>query len=76
MPAEPQLTEGLKPLSPREHELLGLMAEGAPDREIAAQLFLSLSAVTTYARRIFAKLGARNRAHAVHIGHQHGLFDA
>jgi len=52
-------------LSWRETHVLALIADGATDREIAATLFLAESTVSADVRRLRAKLGARNRAHAV-----------
>jgi DNA-binding NarL/FixJ family response regulator len=52
-------------LSDRELEVLKLMAAGATNREIAAQLHLSPHTIKEYASSIYRKLGARNRAEAV-----------
>ena len=52
-------------LTPREREVLGLIAEGARDREIADQLVLTESTVKSHVQSILRKLGARNRTEAV-----------
>jgi DNA-binding NarL/FixJ family response regulator len=54
-------------LSPREREVLALIARGYANREIAPLLCLSEETVKTYVTLILGKLGARNRAHAVAI---------
>jgi DNA-binding NarL/FixJ family response regulator len=51
-------------LSSREREVLALMALGLSNREIAAELYLSVDTVKTYVRRVFAKLGVNRRAQA------------
>jgi DNA-binding NarL/FixJ family response regulator len=61
------------PLTPRERELLVLMARGASNSEIAAQLFVSLPTVKTHVGRILAKTGSRDRVHAVLFAFRHGL---
>ena len=55
------------PLTPREHEVLALMAEGARNGEIAERLYLSVATVKTHVNHIFAKLGVTDRVHAVLI---------
>jgi DNA-binding NarL/FixJ family response regulator len=60
-------------LSDREREVLGLMATGATNAEIAAQLFLSPHTVKEHASALYRKLGVRNRAGAVQRGQQMGL---
>jgi LuxR family maltose regulon positive regulatory protein len=52
-------------LSPREFEVLGLMARGYRNHEIATALVLSLSTVKVHVRHIFEKLGVRTRSEAV-----------
>jgi DNA-binding NarL/FixJ family response regulator len=61
-------------LSPREVEILTLIAEGETWRGIAERLFISESTVKTHTRHILARLDARNRAHAVSIGYQLGYL--
>ena len=53
-----------KDLSPREQEVLALLALGRTNAEIGEQLFLSVDTVKTYVRRVFAKLGVNNRTQA------------
>lgn len=51
-------------LSEREREVLRLLASGISNREIAAELFVSLDTVKTHLKHIYGKLGVRGRAHA------------
>lgn len=55
-------------ITPRELEILGLIAEGLSNREIAGKLFVSENTVKTHAGRLFEKLGAKRRTQAVQIG--------
>jgi DNA-binding NarL/FixJ family response regulator len=52
-------------LSPREREILGLLADGESGPEIARRLFLSIETVRTHIRNAATKLGARTRVQAV-----------
>ncbi len=52
-------------LTPRELEVLGLMANGRSNPEIANQLIISVGTVKAYTNKIFSKLGVRNRVEAV-----------
>ena len=54
-------------ITPRELEILALIAAGLSNREIAARLFVSENTVKTHSSRIFDKLGARRRTQAVQI---------
>jgi DNA-binding NarL/FixJ family response regulator len=55
-------------LTPRELEILGLIAQGLSNKEIAERVFVSESTVKTHASRMFDKLGARRRTEAVQLG--------
>jgi len=55
-------------ITPRELEILGLMAEGLSNRQIADRLFVSENTVKTHSRRLFEKLGAERRTQAVQLG--------
>lgn len=62
------------PLSPREREILALMAEGLVNKIIAARLGISEHTVKTHVASIFAKLDAETRAEAVAIGARSGVI--
>lgn len=66
--------EVVKALSDREQQILEGMAYGMTNPMIGRELFLSMDTVKTHARHIYAKLGARDRAHAVAIGFRTGLL--
>ena len=55
-------------ITPRELEILDLIAAGLSNREIGEKLFVSENTVKTHASRLFDKLGARRRTQAVQIG--------
>jgi DNA-binding CsgD family transcriptional regulator len=61
-------------ITPRELEILGLVAQGLSNREIAGKLFVSENTVKTHCSRTFEKLGARRRTQAVQLGKQLGLL--
>ena len=58
----------------RELEILGLIADGLSNREIAERLFVSENTVKTHSSRLFDKLGARRRTQAVQLGQAAGLL--
>ncbi|GAA2814250.1 response regulator [Nonomuraea dietziae] len=62
------------PLSAREREILELIAQGATNREAAAQLFISEATVKTHVLHIYTKLGVNDRAAAVAVAYQRGLL--
>ena len=61
-PARPRAAAGGHPLSQREREIAGLVAEGRTNREIAAGLVISPRTVDGHVERILAKLGFTSRA--------------
>lgn len=64
----------IEPLSERELEVLGLMAQGLTNPQIADRLILSLSTVKTHLNNIFGKLNVRNRAEAVLRAKEYNLL--
>jgi DNA-binding NarL/FixJ family response regulator len=62
-------------LSPREMEVLNLMAEGLAKKEIADRLSVSTATVVTHANHIYEKLHANNAPSAIDKAHRLGLFD-
>ena len=67
--AESQVPPGL---TPAQHRVLKLMAEGNTDNEIARSLVLAELTIRTHAKNISERLGAHSRAHAVALGFRLG----
>ncbi len=61
-----------QPLSPREIEALGFVAAGRPDSEIAELMYVSKTTVKSHLRRVYQKLGAKDRANAVYLARRAG----
>ena len=61
-------------LTPRELEILELIAEGLSNREIAERAHVSENTVKTHSSRVFDKLGARRRTQAVQLGKEFRLI--
>jgi two-component system response regulator DesR len=70
----PQTEHARTSLSDREREILGLLASGATNREIAGRLHLSAHTVKDYSRALYRKLEVRNRAQAVQRAERLGLI--
>lgn len=64
------------PLDDRERFVLRGMSFGLTSKEIGRLMYLSLDSVTQCATRMFRKLGAKNRPHAVRLGFQRGILNA
>jgi DNA-binding NarL/FixJ family response regulator len=62
-------------LTPREVDVLRLVAGGNANKEIAAQLSLTEESVKSHVRHILGKLAAKDRTHAVAIGVKRGIID-
>ena len=71
-----QVREAERPdaLTPREHEVLKLMADGFANGEIAVRLFISERTVKFHVSAVLAKLGAKNRTQAVRLARERGLL--
>src|SRR5512143_2021562 len=75
LPEEIIEPQGNTELSERELEILKLLATGLSNKEIAAQLFLSVNTVKVHLRNIFAKLGVQSRTEAILIAIQRGYVN-
>jgi len=62
-------------LTPRESDVLRLIAQGKSNREIARALYVSGATVKTHVNRIFAKTGSRDRTQAIRYAYTHGYAD-
>ena len=61
-------------ITARELEILGLIAQGLSNREIAEKLFVSENTVKTHSSRLFDKLNAKRRTQAAQLGKEFGLI--
>jgi DNA-binding NarL/FixJ family response regulator len=74
-PAADPAESGGANLTPREAEVLRMIAAGQTNREIARGLFVTEATVKTHVNRIFAKTGARDRVQAMRYAYTHGYAD-
>jgi DNA-binding NarL/FixJ family response regulator len=68
--------QAIASLTPREREVLELIASGLSNIEIADRLVVSEATVKTHVGRVFTKISARDRAQAVVIAYENGLVQA
>jgi len=68
----PRATEKVPALSPREREIMNLMAEGLTAERIGERLSVSVETVRTHVRNVIRKLQARNRVHAIALALERG----
>ena len=68
----PRATAHVPQLSPREREIMHLMAEGRTAEAIADEISVSVETVRTHVRNVIRKLQARNRVHAIAIALERG----
>ncbi|GAB2505381.1 response regulator transcription factor [Promicromonospora xylanilytica] len=73
--SRPRAVAGAPVLTPREREVLGLVAQGMTNAEIATALVVGVETVRTHVASVLAKLGARDRTQAVVLGYRAGLVD-
>jgi DNA-binding NarL/FixJ family response regulator len=73
-PASQPLAELTEPLTPRESEVLQMLASGLANKEIAARLAISEHTVKFHVASILGKLGAGSRTEAVSLGIRRGLI--
>jgi DNA-binding NarL/FixJ family response regulator len=66
---------GDRALTPREREVLGLVAAGRTNRQIGEELFISQKTASVHVSRLLAKLGASTRGEAAAIARREGLLD-
>jgi RNA polymerase sigma factor (sigma-70 family) len=71
----PEREEALAELTPREREVLALLASGKSSKEIARKLVISPRTVSTHVQHILGKLDVNNRARAIALAHRAGLVD-
>jgi DNA-binding CsgD family transcriptional regulator len=70
---QPRADAPVDALTPREVEVLRLIAKGRSNQEIADQLVISFNTVTNHVKNILAKTHAGNRTEAANYAHEHGL---
>jgi DNA-binding NarL/FixJ family response regulator len=73
---KPPAASPAEPLSPRELEVLQLLAHGHTNQQVADRIFVSVKTVETYRARVLEKLSLRTRAELTRYAMEHGLLGA
>jgi RNA polymerase sigma factor (sigma-70 family) len=73
--ADEPVREQIDLFTPRERDVLALVASGRTNREVGEELYISEKTVSVHLSRIMAKLGASRRAEAVAIAYDRGLLE-
>ena len=73
--AQPQASSLVEPLTPREREILQLVASGATNQDISRDLFITVNTVKTHITHIFGKLRVTRRIQAASRARELGLID-
>jgi DNA-binding CsgD family transcriptional regulator len=76
LPGAARVSEANVVLTPREAEVLGLLAQGRTNRQVGKELFISEKTASVHVSNIIAKLGAHSRTEAVAIAAARGLLSA
>ena len=71
---QPSPVPELQRLTDRERDVFDLVARGRTNEEIAAELYLGVTTVKTHVGRVLAKLGLRDRVHAVVYAYERGII--
>jgi DNA-binding NarL/FixJ family response regulator len=74
-PAPGGVPAALAELTPREREVLRLIARGMSNNEIASELILGENTIKTHVARVLSKLGLRDRVQAVVVAYETGLVE-
>jgi DNA-binding NarL/FixJ family response regulator len=75
-PVAAELEGGVRLLTPRELEILRLVANGAPNSQVAAELWVTEQTVKFHLSNVYQKLGVANRTEASRFAHLNGLLDS
>jgi len=73
--SQDRASQGSEALTPRELEVLALLAQGLHNKEISERLFISERTVKYHVSSLLAKLGAENRTEATRIAARRGLIE-
>lgn len=70
------IAEYRQPLSDDERAIVSAVARGLSDVQMSTRLYMSTGAIKSHLKRIFIKLGAKNRPNMVALAYEHGILTA